>query len=194
LIKQNNRIQNPVCCQHCLTPNDHYSSSTAPLTSKRFILYIYSTNAGTEYFKHGINCPLFSHQNAVCFIILTYFVPVVFTFYMLKLKKKQFRHRKVNTNRDSHSTMKLKYHPQLTEDTSDVMVRGLQLLITFRISIRLTMYHYFNTSIRLQYSNNVVEDNSKSIKGNNFVCQLWEAFIYTLHMSTITLQPNPLPP
>ena len=25
-----------------LTPNDHYSGRTAPLTSKRFILYIYS--------------------------------------------------------------------------------------------------------------------------------------------------------
>jgi len=32
---------------------------TAPLTSKRFILYIYSTNTGTEYFKHGIYCPFF---------------------------------------------------------------------------------------------------------------------------------------
>jgi len=37
-----------------LTPNDHWISRTAPLTSKRFILYIYSTNTGTEYFKHGI--------------------------------------------------------------------------------------------------------------------------------------------
>ena len=37
-----------------LTPNDHYSGRTAPLTFKRFILYIYSTNIGTEYFKHGI--------------------------------------------------------------------------------------------------------------------------------------------
>jgi len=37
-----------------LTPNDHYSGRTAPLTSKRCILYIYSTNIGTEYFKHGI--------------------------------------------------------------------------------------------------------------------------------------------
>ena len=34
-----------------LTPNDHYSGRTAPLTSKRCILYIYSTNIGTEYFK-----------------------------------------------------------------------------------------------------------------------------------------------
>jgi hypothetical protein len=37
-----------------LTPNDHYSGRTAPLTSKRCILYIYSTNIFTEYFKHGI--------------------------------------------------------------------------------------------------------------------------------------------
>ena len=38
-----------------LTPNDIYSGRTAPLTSRRCILYIYSTNIGTEYFKHGIH-------------------------------------------------------------------------------------------------------------------------------------------
>ena len=37
-----------------LTPNDPYMSRTAPLTSKRCILYIYSTNIGTEYFKHAL--------------------------------------------------------------------------------------------------------------------------------------------
>ena len=42
-----------------LTLNDHYSRRTAPLTSKRCILYIYSTNLGTEYFKHGIHSPFF---------------------------------------------------------------------------------------------------------------------------------------
>ena len=42
-----------------LTPNDHYSAHTAPLTSKHCILYIYSTNIGTEYFKHGIYSPFF---------------------------------------------------------------------------------------------------------------------------------------
>ena len=31
-----------------LTPNDPYSGRTAPLTSKRCILYIYSANTGTE--------------------------------------------------------------------------------------------------------------------------------------------------
>ena len=54
-----------------LTSNDPYRGRTAPLTSKRFILYIYSTNIGTEYFKHDIYSPFFSLQNAVCFIILT---------------------------------------------------------------------------------------------------------------------------
>ena len=73
-----------------LTPNDPYRGRTAPLTSKRCILYIYSTNIGTEYFKHGIYSPFFPLQNAVCFTILTYLVPVLFTLYIqdvLKLKK-----------------------------------------------------------------------------------------------------------
>jgi len=39
-----------------LTPNGPYRGRTAPLTSKRCVLYIYSTNIGTEYFKRGIYC------------------------------------------------------------------------------------------------------------------------------------------
>jgi len=42
-----------------LTLNDHYRGRTAPLTSKRCILYIYSTNIGAEYFKHGVYSPFF---------------------------------------------------------------------------------------------------------------------------------------
>ena len=44
---------------------------------------------GTEYFKHGMYSPFFPLQNAVCFTVLTYFVPVLFTLYVqgvLKLK------------------------------------------------------------------------------------------------------------
>ena len=73
-----------------LTSDDPYMGRTAPLTSKRCILYIYSTNIGTEYFKHALYSPFFSLQNAVCFIMLTCLVPVLFTFYIqgvLKLKK-----------------------------------------------------------------------------------------------------------
>ena len=42
-----------------LTPNDLYTSRTTLLTSKRCILYIYSTNVGTEYFKHALYSPFF---------------------------------------------------------------------------------------------------------------------------------------
>ena len=73
-----------------LTPNDPYMGRTAPLTSKRCILHIYSTNIGTEYFKHALYSPFCSLQNAVCFIMLTCSVPVLLTFYtegVLKLKK-----------------------------------------------------------------------------------------------------------
>ena len=73
-----------------LTPNNLYMSRTSPLTSKRCISYIYSTNVGTEYFKHVLYSPFFSLQNAVCFIMLTCLVPVLFIFYIqnvLKLKK-----------------------------------------------------------------------------------------------------------
>ena len=64
-----------------LTPNDHYSGRTAPLTSKRYILYIYSTNTGTEYFKYDIYCPFFPLQNADFFILLTHlvFIHILYT-------------------------------------------------------------------------------------------------------------------
>ena len=54
-----------------LTPNDPYMGHTALLTSKHCILYIYSTNIGTEYFKHALyssvffssKCSLFHNVN-----------------------------------------------------------------------------------------------------------------------------------
>ena len=75
-------------------------SRTAPLTSKRCILYIYSTNVGTEYFKHALYSPFFSLQNAVCLIMLTCLVHVLFTFYIqgvLKLKKNNSGAKGLNT-------------------------------------------------------------------------------------------------
>jgi hypothetical protein len=56
-----------------LTPNDPYMGRTAPLTSRHCILYIYSTNICTEYFKHAAHSPFFPLENAVYFIMLPFF-------------------------------------------------------------------------------------------------------------------------
>ena len=73
-----------------LTPNDSYSGRTAPLTSKRCILYIYSTYAGTEYFKHvytlrfsSSKCSLFHNSN----IFGSYIIHILYT-ECAKIKKK----------------------------------------------------------------------------------------------------------
>ena len=42
-----------------LKPNDLYMRRTAQLTSRCCILYIYSTNIRTEYFKHSAHSPFF---------------------------------------------------------------------------------------------------------------------------------------
>jgi len=63
---------------------------TAPLTSKRFILRIYSTNIGTEHFEHALysqffssKCSLFHNANLFCSCI----IHILYTG-VLKLKKK----------------------------------------------------------------------------------------------------------
>ena len=66
-----------------MKPKDPHRGRTAPLTSKSCILYIYSTNLGTEYFKHGIyspflflssKCNLFHNSNVFgsCIIHILY--------------------------------------------------------------------------------------------------------------------------
>ena len=61
--------------------------SIAALTSRRYILNIYSTNKHTEYFKHAAQSPFFPLQNAIYFIMLPCLVPVLFAFYLQDVLK-----------------------------------------------------------------------------------------------------------
>ena len=58
-LKYNNLETNNSAIINRLMPNDTYMGRTAPLTSKRCILYTYSTNNSTEYFKHALYSPFF---------------------------------------------------------------------------------------------------------------------------------------
>ena len=73
-----------------LTPNDLYMGRTAPLTSKICILYIYSTNVGTEYFKHALYSPFFSSKCTLFYNANLFGSCIIHILYtgVLKLKKK----------------------------------------------------------------------------------------------------------
>jgi hypothetical protein len=58
-----------------------------PLPSKNPILYIFSTNIRTKYFKHAAHSPFFILQNTVYFIMLPFLVPVLFAFYVQGVPK-----------------------------------------------------------------------------------------------------------
>jgi len=72
-----------------LKPDVNYSGRTAPLTSKvAFCLFIQQISV-LNILNVAYTLRFISLQNAVCFIILTYLVPVLFTFCIqdvLKLK------------------------------------------------------------------------------------------------------------
>jgi len=83
-----------------LKPNDPYRGRTAPLTSKRCILCIYSTNIGTEYFKHGVYSPFFSSSKFNLFHNSNLFgsciIHILYTG-CAKIKKKQSGSKRLKT-------------------------------------------------------------------------------------------------
>ena len=65
-----------------LTPNDPYRDRTAPLTSK-VVFYIFIQQIQVLNVLNVVYTRrFFSLQNTVCFVILTYLVLVLFTFYI----------------------------------------------------------------------------------------------------------------
>ena len=82
-----------------LTHNDLYISRTTPLTSKS-ILYIYSTNIGTEYFKHALYSPFFLSLSSKCSLFHnanlfgSCIIHILYT-ECAKIKKKKFRRQRV---------------------------------------------------------------------------------------------------
>ena len=71
------KLRNLMHLVNPLTPNDLYTSRTAPLTSKHCILYIYSTDVGTEYFKHALYSPFFFSSKCSLFHNANLFGPCI---------------------------------------------------------------------------------------------------------------------
>ena len=84
-----------------LTPNDPYMGRTAPLTSKRCFLYIYSTNIATGYFKHALYFPFFSLSSKCSLfhnanLFRSCIIHILYTECAKIKKKKSFRRQRVN--------------------------------------------------------------------------------------------------
>ena len=90
-----------------LTPNDLYMSRTAPLTFKHCILYIYSTNVGTEYVKHALYSPFFFSSKCSLFHNANFFrsciIHILYTV-CAEIKKKNNSGAKGLITHDAHST------------------------------------------------------------------------------------------
>ena len=99
-----------------LTPNDLYMSRTAPLTSKRCILSISSTNIGTECFKHALYSPFFFSSKCSLFHNANLFgsciIHILYTG-VLKLKKNNSGAKGLSMQKSKENFLgKKSVHPQ----------------------------------------------------------------------------------
>jgi hypothetical protein len=91
-----------------LTPNDLYISRTTAQTSRRCTLYIYSTNIGTEYFKHALYSPFFFSSKCSLFHSANLFGPcIIHILYTgcAEIKKKKFRRQRVKPPYQGRNTV-----------------------------------------------------------------------------------------
>ena len=115
-----------------LTPNDDYSGRTTPLTSKCCILYIYSTNRGTEYFKHAIYSPFFFSSKCSLFhksnVFNSCIIHILYTG-CAKIKK------------NNSGAKRLIFNPKLTYGCQSCRSRGIKI----SIFIQYIITHYLST-------------------------------------------------
>jgi len=90
-----------VCVFYLLTPNDRYSGRTAPLTSKRCILYIYSTIQVLNILNMVYTLRFFSSKFSLFHnsnVFGSCFIHILYTG-VLKLKKNNSGAKRVSTGR-----------------------------------------------------------------------------------------------
>ena len=106
-----------------LTPNDPYMGRTAPLTSKCCILYFYSTNIGTEYFKHALHSPFFFSSKCSLFHNANFFgVCIIHILYTgcAEIKKNNSGAKRVNALYRTYFTI-LYYDKQMHTIISQII-------------------------------------------------------------------------
>ena len=155
---------------------------TAPLTSKHCILYIYSTNTGTEYFKHVLYSLFFPLQNAVCFIMLTCLVPVLFTFYIQGVQKLK------KNNSGAKGLKSVSWFRILNGERKDITVVFISLFLRYFLQIKeKCLFERLSKSKAKCQVLNTGQMPLKLLCNLNF--QLHKAFFTEGHKSTFSYSP-----